>query len=355
MGRREPTVSVLVPVWNERATIRECIADVRAQVDVDWECVLALDGPSDGTRELVASEVAGDPRFIVLDRPHEGLVAALEAGRRACRGRLVARFDADDRMHPRRLALQVEAFARQTGADAVGVVTCTLAHGLVPESEDGISAADRAPQGMIRHVSWWNSLTSHEAMAYARFIDAPICHPSAMIDRALLDAAGGYRDGPFAEDHDLWLRLFAMGVRFGRAESAGPLVTWRERPTRATRVDARYGDEARRALIHRHLLAGPLAHGARRVRLWGAGQYGRWHGRHLLAAGVAIDDVIDIDPKKIGRTILGGVPVVGVESLGPPDGRCLLVCVASPGARALIAAELAPRGWVEGRDWWALQ
>ncbi len=324
-----------MPVWNEAQTIGECIADLRAQVGVAWECVLVLDGPSDGTDRLVAELVRGDGRFVVVERPHEGLVAALEAGRDRCRAPLIARFDADDRMHPERLSRQVAYLAAHP---EVGVVASRVTHGVLGGGE--------APAGMVRHVAWWNGLTTHGAMSRARFIDAPICHPTAVMRRELV----GYRAGPFAEDHDLWLRLLAEGVRFGKVDEA--LVTWRERPERATRVDTRYDDEHRRDLVHHHLVT-ELA--GRHVRLWGAGRYGKWHAKHLSQLGVVIDDAIDIDPRKVGGRILSGVPVVGVERLGSPDGRCVLAAVASPGAQALIREQLERAGWREGDDWWALQ
>ena len=56
-----------------------------------------------------ATCAARDARFEVLARPHQGLVAALNAGLERCRGRLIARMDADDVMHRERLAAQAAA------------------------------------------------------------------------------------------------------------------------------------------------------------------------------------------------------------------------------------------------------
>lgn len=335
---------MLVPVWNEVGVVAECIADIQAQVGIDFECVLALDGPTDGTCELVRELVAGDARFDVLELPHAGLVAALNAGLEACRAPIVVRMDADDRMHPERVLRQVRALD-----DArLGVVTCAVDYAVIGDGQ--------AQRGMQRHCAWLNELRTGERLRNARFIDAPVAHPAVAYRTQVVRAVGGYRDGDFAEDHDLWLRLFANDVAFGfvASDDVGPLVTWRDRATRATRADGRYADEPRRALVHRHLIDGPLG-GGRRVRIWGAGRYGRWHARHLLDAGVGIDAFIDIDPRKVGNRLFDGIPVVAADSLGVPDERLTLVTVASPGARALIAERLAALGHHEGQSWLALQ
>jgi hypothetical protein len=192
---------------------------------------------------------------------------------------------------------------------------------------------------------------------------------------AVLAATGGqgpYRDGDFAEDHDLWLRLFAAGLRFGVIPR--PLVTWRDRPDRLTRADLRYRDDRRKRLVHGHLVEALAAAGEldRPLLVWGAGAYGRRHVRGLREAAeargvrLAFRAFLDIDARKVGRTLQGDLPVVPAASLGPPDaalgprgtGSCgplLLVAVASEGARPLIEAQLAALGWCRERDYLILQ
>ena len=213
-----------------------------------------------------------------------------------------------------------------------------------------IGAGEPGP-GMLRHVAWLNTLTTPEAIRAGRFIDAPVAHPAVTFRRDAIDAIGGYRDGDFPEDHDLWLRLLEANHRFG--QTPGTLTDWRDRPTRLTRTAAPYRDAARRAHVHRFLVRGPLAD--RRARIWGAGPFGKRHAKGLTAQGATLDDVIDIDPKKIGRRVAGGLPVVHADTVGPPDGRLVLLAVGSRGARQKIIDHLEARGHRPERDYLPLQ
>lgn len=343
-----PDVSIVLPAHRDGDTLGEALADVRAQVGCRWECLLMLDGADAATRRAAEAGVGGDGRFRVFERPHRGLVATLNEGVARAAGRVVVRFDADDRMRPDRAARQLEAL---TEDPSLTVVTSHVAWESLSADTDG--------RGMARHCAWLNSLLTHEDLAAMRFVDAPLAHPAVAFVRERVLPFGPYRDGDFAEDHDLWLRLFAAGHRF--AVIPEPLVTWRDRRDRLTRSDTRYRDDRRKRLVHMHLVAGPLATPGRAIRVWGAGAYGRRHVRGLRAAAAErgarlnLIDFIDIDPKKIGRRLQGDLPVTHADTLGPPDGALLLVAVASPGARALIEAELAEKAWARERDYLLLQ
>jgi hypothetical protein len=59
---------------------------------------------------------------------------------------------------------------------------------------------------------------------------------------------------------------------------------------------------------------------------------------------------LEVDPKKIGRTV-SGAPVHSYEEAERARGLPLLVAVGAPGARELIRAELSRRGFEETRDY----
>ena len=335
-----PVVSVLLPVFNGQDTLAQAISSVRDQTLTNHELIVVLNGCTDASASIVQSFARTDARVRILELARAGLVPALNEGLRAAKAPLIARLDADDRMMPERLERQVRALTDSPGWAAVA---CGVRH--QPE-------AGHLGEGMQRHVDWLNTLLTPEAIRASRFIDSPIAHPSVAFRKAVVQQLGSYRDGDFPEDYELWLRLFEAGMTVGKDPTV--LVEWRDRAGRLTRTDPRYRQETHRGLRHRYLLSGPLA-GGRRCRIWGAGPFGRRHARELASAGARIDDLIDIDPRKIGRRVAGGLLVSGLGELRGPDGRLVLLSVGSPGAREQMTEVLESRGYRLERDYLALQ
>ncbi len=340
-GADTPEISVLMPVRDAADYVDEALRSLAAQTFADFEVVAVDDGSVDGSPALLDDWGRRDGRFRVFHRPAEGLVPALNFGLTRCRGDLLARMDADDLCHPRRFELQRQAFRDDPSLD---VVSCLVSH--FPRPQVG--------EGFRIYEEWLNGLTDHEAILRERFIESPLPHPSVMLRRRRLEEAGGYRDVGWPEDYDLWLRMAAAGARFAKVDRA--LLQWREHGGRLTRTDGRYSVERFLECKACHLASGPLRD-APRVIVWGAGQIGRRLSKHLLRRGVALEGFIDIDPKKIGRT-LRSLPVHAPEDLPrllSGVGRAVtLAAVPSRGARALIRARLHGLGLVEARDFWCV-
>ena len=92
-------LSVVIPVFNERATIREIFRAVSA-VDVEKEIVIVDDFSTDGTREVLPELAAAGARVLLHDR-NRGKGAALRTGFAAASGDLVVVQDADLEYDPR--------------------------------------------------------------------------------------------------------------------------------------------------------------------------------------------------------------------------------------------------------------
>jgi hypothetical protein len=94
---------------------------------------------------------------------------------------------------------------------------------------------------MRRWAAWHNALLTHDSMRHEALIDSPLAHGTAMLRRETLEACGGWHERGWAEDLDLWLRLFEAGARFGKLPRA--LYGWRQHARSSTRTDARYERE----------------------------------------------------------------------------------------------------------------
>jgi glycosyltransferase involved in cell wall biosynthesis len=336
---RAPAVSVLLPVRDGMSYLPAALRSLRRQTERRLEIVAVDDGSTDGSSEELDRWAVGDPRLRVLHRPAEGLVAALNAGLAACRAPVVARMDADDACHPRRLELQLAALEREP---ELGVASCLVR--CVPRS--------RIAGGFREYERWLNGLVRPAEIARERFVDAPVAHPTVAVRRDLLVRHGGWRDRGWAEDHDLWLRLLEAGVRFRKVPEV--LYFWRDHGERLTRTDGRYAKRRFLELKARFLTRGPLAKAATTV-VWGAGPTGRGLARALAGEGVAVAAFVDIDPAKIGREVRGA-PVVGPEGLGEllGPGTVVLAAVASRGARELVRERLVDLGLEEGAGFWCV-
>ena len=137
-----------------------------------------------------------DPRIRHLANPGPGSMAeARNRGLSAANTDLVAMFDADDVCHPDRMATQWE---RLQSEPELGVLGSQLT---ILDEADRRAGQRRYP---VEHEAIVATLRFHNALA----------HPSVMLRKSLVEAAGGYRNR-VCEDYDLWCRLARRGVRFG--------------------------------------------------------------------------------------------------------------------------------------------
>lgn len=332
----EPVISVVLPTRDAAGTLRRAVASILAQRQVSLELVVIDDGSTDETPQLLKQLAAMDRRLRCISIPRRGLVPALEAGIDAARGSLIARMDADDEAHPDRLSRQQALLDHNPD---LGLVGCLVEFG----------GDARSAEGYARHVTWTNSLQSHESISLGRFVECPLPHPSIVFRRQLIHRFGSYREGPFPEDYELILRWLDAGVRMQKVPER--LLRWNDAPGRLSRTDPRYAPEAFYSLKADYLarwLSKNNPHHPE-VVIWGAGRETRRRAEKLLNAGIEIVAWVDIDPRKTGRTVAAR-PVWRPNDL-PPPGTCFVASyVGRHGARELIAARLREAGYTLGED-----
>lgn len=145
---RNPLISVIMPVYNRKAYLPEAVESILNQTYTHFELILADDGSTDGSRELIRQYAQNDHRVRAVFFPHRGVPKTFNAAVALSRGPLILRQDSDDIAHPNRLAGQYQWMQEEevdicgcqaqiigSNADALGwksgITRLPVSHGLI--------------------------------------------------------------------------------------------------------------------------------------------------------------------------------------------------------------------------------
>lgn len=184
-----PSISIAMSVYNNAPHLAQAIEAMLAQTHADFEFLIVDDGSSDGSAAIIDDYAGRDGRIRPIRQDNRGLVPSLNRMLHEARAPLVARMDGDDDCHPDRLAKQY-AFMRENADHAV---VGTQSISFDDAGNRWASPAFPATDAELRTLIGTRNV---------------MCHPSVVMRRDLVLAAGGYRPQfVHCEDRDLWLRL----------------------------------------------------------------------------------------------------------------------------------------------------
>lgn len=89
-------ISVIVPIYNVKRYLRQCVESICHQTYTDLEVILVDDGSSDGSSEICDEYQKIDDRVVVLHQKNKGIVSARKAGIQVAHGQYIAYVDGDD-------------------------------------------------------------------------------------------------------------------------------------------------------------------------------------------------------------------------------------------------------------------
>ena len=182
-------VSVVMPVRNAVPYLDAAIESILAQTHTNFEFVIRDDDSTDGSRERLRHWAAIDPRIRLFEG--ESCLGPANSSNwvvAQARADYVARMDADDVSHPRRIERELEVLLAHPDASLLGSVW------------EGIDRQGR----IVREPDFSTVRSSGFA--------APFAHGSIFFRRAIFAAVGGYRtECDFWEDLDLYIRMAGMG------------------------------------------------------------------------------------------------------------------------------------------------
>jgi hypothetical protein len=180
-------------VHNGQEFVAAALTSLLEQTLGDIEVIVVDDGSSDDTPGEVTRVADNRVLLVRLPEPSGDLAIALDKGVDHSRADLIARMDADDISVPTRLEQQVQTMRARPHLGMLGTWVDAL-------DKDGVRWLVSRPP------------CEDEAIRFILNYRCPFHHPSMMLRRSVLDAAGGYRVGyRYAEDYDLWRRMIVHG------------------------------------------------------------------------------------------------------------------------------------------------
>ena len=166
-------VSIVSPVYNNEAFMRDFVDAILAQTLQEWELICVDDGSEDRSVEILAEYEKKDPRIQCIRAPHTNAGVARNLGMAEASGKYICFLDSDDIPRPAMLKTMSDA-AEQHRADVVLCDTSSysmktqqetpmpwsIRWHLLPEMKDGVFSRNDAPDRLFQLfiVSPWNKL-----------------------------------------------------------------------------------------------------------------------------------------------------------------------------------------------------
>lgn len=195
-----PSVSCIVPVHNGERYVAEAVQSVLQQTE-NVELIVVDDGSTDNTREILR---AIDASIRCVHQQHAGVSAARNHGWRLARGDWVSFLDADDRLHPEKIARQLAVLGHRAPP---AFVDCHTAWFWSPE----LSELERR-QDPRWHDPFWKAVTHGHISSW-------------LVQRSVFAAVGPFDEGmSFSEDTDWLLRLRDSGALM---QTLPDVLSWR--------------------------------------------------------------------------------------------------------------------------------
>lgn len=96
-------VSIVIPVYNVEAYIRECLDSVLTQIYQKIEVIIIDDGSTDQSGEICDQYALQEDRILVVHNKNRGVSVARNTGIDLATGEYILFVDSDDQIHPRLL------------------------------------------------------------------------------------------------------------------------------------------------------------------------------------------------------------------------------------------------------------
>ena len=203
-------VSIIIPVYNTKLYLFNCIISVQNQTYKNFECLIIDDGSEDDAYLIAESFCNKDVRFKLFRQQNSGLSSARNKGIKNAKGDYISFLDSDDYWTPDKLSNQINALVN---CNSLGSVVFSRGVGLSPSGiifNDNLDVYKNNVLELLSH----NSVDGSGS--------------SVLIPKEIVDKIGLFNESLRSfEDLEYWFRIAISGYHFLFVESPDVIMTQR--------------------------------------------------------------------------------------------------------------------------------
>lgn len=220
---RQPTISVIMPVYNAEKYLDNAIKSVLKQSFKDFEFIVVDDGSTDSSWAIIEKYKKNDSRiFAIKNSTNLRTTKTLNRGLKISKGKYIVRCDADDWNYPYRFSEQVKYMKIHPKVGVSG--------GTIQVCDDNLNVLNKREYP-----------TSDSGCRKIIFRYSPFAHPATIWDAKTLKKLGGYNENiPLSQDYELYFRV-GRNNKFGNLKKV--LIKLRTHSDSSSIVKGRYQEQ----------------------------------------------------------------------------------------------------------------
>jgi len=196
-AEKQPTVSFIVPAWNEEKTIRNTLEHI---LNIDYkkliEVIVINDCSTDNTRKIVESLLKKNPRLkLINNKTNLGKAGGLNIGLKIAKGELIAVVDADSYPAKDSIKKMIGFFNNEK----IGAVTCLIT------ARNKNSFFEKLQSIEYKVIAFTRKLLGYVGAIYV----TP--GPLALYRKKALEEAKGFDEKNMTEDIEITWNLISKG------------------------------------------------------------------------------------------------------------------------------------------------
>ena len=193
MDKREPLVSIVMPIYNSETYLDEAILSIIHQTYQNWELLVINEfGSNEEGKRIINRYAAIDSRIRLIQNSERlGIAESLNEGLRQARGEYIARMDGDDISLPKRIEKQVEFMENNNDILLCGVQV-----------------------EVFGSEKWdWKLETDSAQIRTDALFYSPCVHPTILFRRDVIDKYSIFYNKNYkaSEDYDFFTRVLEFG------------------------------------------------------------------------------------------------------------------------------------------------